>query len=76
MGSAGDLERCMMYTAVGVSIVLLMIRFNTPWRLSVRLDEQYVLIQFAHAVTVILTWEAPRNCCRLLSALFRLLQGL
>ena len=24
-----------------------MIRFNTCWRLSVRVDEQYVLIQFA-----------------------------
>lgn len=46
MGSAGDPVRCMMYTAVGGQLFCLMIRFNTWWRLSVRVDEQYVLIQF------------------------------
>jgi hypothetical protein len=45
MGSAGDLERCMMYTAVGVSIVLP--DDSIQRRLSVRVDAQYVLIQFA-----------------------------
>lgn len=50
MGSAGDLERCMMYTAVGALIVLPDDSifdsihggaYQNVW------DEQFVLIQFA-----------------------------
>ena len=69
MGSAGDLVRCMMYTSVGVPIVLpddsiqyLLAPISNVW-----MSNMYLFS--LHAVAAILTWEAARNYCTVLSAL-------
>lgn len=63
MGSAGDLERCTMYTAVGVSIVLPndLIQYFGAYQ-CMWMSNMYFFSSHAVAV-ILLTWEAPRNYC-------------
>jgi hypothetical protein len=72
MGSAGDLEGCMMYTSVGVPIVLPDDSIQYLLALIRRVDEQYVLIQFARRLRDL----SVRGCSELLNGTissFRLL---